>query len=156
MISRSDAELILSCALSTGGDFAEIFAENVNSGGIALLDSRVEGANRARSCGVGIRIFRETETVYAYTNDLTLEGMLETARTAAAALGCLAYYILYFFKSFAYDGLLIGGLPAATAAAALLLKIPASIFNGTVAIVLAPPLCLALRKALQQTNIQLP
>ena len=46
--------------------------------------------------------------------------------------------------------------PAATAAAALLLKIPASIFNGTVAIVLAPPLCLALRKALQQTNIQLP
>ena len=52
--------------------------------------------------------------------------------TAAAALGCLAYYILYFFK------------------------IPASIFNGTVAIVLAPPLCLALRKALQQTNIQLP
>ena len=42
------------------------------------------------------------------------------------------------------------------AAAALLLKIPASIFNGTVAIVLAPPLCLALRKALQQTNIQLP
>ena len=49
MISRSDAELILSCALSTGGDFAEIFAENVNSGGIALLDSRVEGANRARS-----------------------------------------------------------------------------------------------------------
>ena len=87
MISRSDAELILSCALSTGGDFAEIFAENVNSGGIALLDSRVEGANRARSCGAGIRIFRETETVYAYTNDLTLEGMLETARTAAAALG---------------------------------------------------------------------
>ena len=79
MISRSDAELILSCALSTGGDFAEIFAENVNSGGIALLDSRVEGANRARSCGAGIRIFRETETVYAYTNDLTLEGMLETA-----------------------------------------------------------------------------
>ena len=76
--------------------------------------------------------------------------------TAAAALGCLAYYILYFFKSFAYDGLLIGGLPAATAAAALVLKIPASIFNGTVAIVLAPPLCLALRKALQQANIRLP
>ena len=76
--------------------------------------------------------------------------------TAAAALGCLAYYILYFFKSFAYDGLLIGGLAASTAAAALVLKIPASIFNGTVAIVLAPPLCLALRKALHQADIQLP
>ena len=76
--------------------------------------------------------------------------------TAAAALGCRAYYILYFFKSFAYDGLLIGGLAASTAAAALVLKIPASIFNGTVAIVLAPPLCLALRKALHQADIQLP
>ena len=43
--------------------------------------------------------------------------------TAAAALGCLAYYILYFFKSFASDGLLIGGLPAATAAAALVLDV---------------------------------
>ena len=39
--------------------------------------------------------------------------------TVAAALGCVAYYILYFFKSFAYDGLLMGGLTAATAAAAL-------------------------------------
>ena len=63
--------------------------------------------------------------------------------------------ILYFFKSFAYDGLLIGGLPAATAAAALVLKIPASVFNGAVAIVLAPPLCLALRKALRQANVQI-
>lgn len=35
--------------------------------------------------------------------------------TVSAALGCVAYYILYFFKSFAYDGLLMGGLTAATA-----------------------------------------
>ena len=76
--------------------------------------------------------------------------------TAAAALGCLAYYILYFFKSFAYDGLLLGGLTAATAAAALVLKIPASIFNAAVAILLSPPLCIALRKALHQANIQMP
>ena len=76
--------------------------------------------------------------------------------TVAAALGCLAYYILYFFKSFAYDGLLLGGLTASVAGAALVLKIPASLFNGAVAIIIAPPLCLALRKALQKTNIQMP
>ena len=45
--------------------------------------------------------------------------------TVSAALGCVAYYILYFFKSFAYDGLLMGGLTASVAAAALPLKIPA-------------------------------
>lgn len=50
--------------------------------------------------------------------------------TVSAALGCVAYYILYFFKSFAYDGLLMGGLTASVAAAALPLKIPASLFNG--------------------------
>ena len=76
--------------------------------------------------------------------------------TIAAALGRVAYYILYFFKSFAYDGLLMGGLTAATAAAALPLKIPASIFNGAVAIILAPPLCIALRHALKRAHLRLP
>ena len=68
----------------------------------------------------------------------------------------ILYYILYFFKSFAYDGLLMGGLEPAVAAAALPLKIPASLFNGAVAILLAPPLCIALRRALKRAHIQLP
>ena len=76
--------------------------------------------------------------------------------TVSAALGCVAYYILYFFKSFAYDGLLMGGLTASVAAAALPLKIPASLFNGAVAIILAPPRCVALRRSLKRTHIQLP
>lgn len=54
------------------------------------------------------------------------------------------------------SGLLLGGLTASVAGAALVLKIPASLFNGAVAIIIAPPLCLALRKALQKTNIQMP
>ena len=76
--------------------------------------------------------------------------------TVSAALGCVAYYILYFFKSFAYDGLLMGGLTASVAAAALPLKIPASLFNGAVAIILAPPLCVALRRSLKRTHISFP
>lgn len=87
MIKKSDAELILSCALQTGGDFAEIFAEDVNSGTIQLLSSAIEGANRTHTRGAGIRVFKGTNSVYAYTNDLTLEGMLKTAKEAAAALG---------------------------------------------------------------------
>ena len=87
MIKKSDAELILSCALRTGGDFAEIFAEDVNAGTIQLLSSAIEGVNRTHTRGAGIRIFKGTNSVYAYTNDLTLEGMLKTAKEAAAALG---------------------------------------------------------------------
>lgn len=74
----------------------------------------------------------------------------------ASTLGCAAYYVLYFFKSFAYDGLLLGGLTASVAAAALPLKIPASLFNGAVAIILAPPLCMALCRAMKRAHLQLP
>ncbi|MBR3640549.1 MAG: ECF transporter S component [Oscillibacter sp.] len=75
---------------------------------------------------------------------------------AAAAVGCLVYYALYFFKCYAYDGLLIGGLQPAVAAGILPLKVPASIFNSAVAIIVSPPLCLALRKALGRSRVELP
>lgn len=76
--------------------------------------------------------------------------------TVAAVLGCVAYYVLYFFKCFAYDGLLVEHLTPAVAAGILPLKVPASLFNAAVAIILAPPLCVALRKALDRAHIRLP
>ena len=65
MIAKHDAELALSRAMRTGADFAELFVEDVESGTIKLLDSRIEGANRARTRGAGIRVFRGVETAYA-------------------------------------------------------------------------------------------
>ena len=70
-----------------------------------------------------------------------------------SAVGCAAYYILYFTKVFAYDGLLLGGLPAGAAAAMIPLKVPASLFNGAVAILAAPPLALAIRAALRRSGV---
>lgn len=72
-----------------------------------------------------------------------------------AAVGCAAYYVLYFFKCFAYDGILLEGLPVNVALGILPLKVPASIFNAAVAIIAAPPLCLAIHKALQKARISL-
>lgn len=71
----------------------------------------------------------------------------------ASALGCLVYYVLYFAKSFLYDGLLVGGLQPAVAIAVLPAKIPASLFNGAVAILAAPPLALTIRKALKRSGL---
>ena len=87
MIAKHDAEFALSRAMRTGADFAELFVEDVESGAIKLLDSRIEGANRARTRGAGIRVFRGVETAYAYTNDLTAKGLAAAAEAAAAALG---------------------------------------------------------------------
>lgn len=73
--------------------------------------------------------------------------------TVASVLGCIAYYILYFLKSFFYSGLLIQRLEPAVAAAVLPLKIPASLFNASVAILAAPPLALAIREALKRSGL---
>lgn len=62
--------------------------------------------------------------------------------------GALTYAALYFFKGFTWDGLLIKGLQPGVAAAALLPKIPATVFNAVIAIVLAPLLASAIQKAL--------
>ncbi len=72
-----------------------------------------------------------------------------------AVCGCIAYYVLYFFKCFAYDGLLVEGLQPAAALGILPLKVPASLFNAAVAIAIAPPLCLILRSALKRAHLKL-
>lgn len=70
-----------------------------------------------------------------------------------AVLGCVTYYILYFFKSFAYDGLLIDGLTVPVALSVLPLKVPASLFNAAVAIIGAPLLTMAVRTALKRAGL---
>lgn len=74
---------------------------------------------------------------------------------AGAVLGCAVYYILYFTKSYFYNGLLVEGLQPMVALATLPLKVPASVFNGAVAIIAAPPLCLAIRAALKRAHLNL-
>lgn len=87
MISKQDAQLVLAKCLITGGDYAEIFEEDVISNSINLLDNKVENALGGRSYGVGIRIFSGLKSIYAYTNDNSLNGLLDTAKKAALALG---------------------------------------------------------------------
>lgn len=74
---------------------------------------------------------------------------------AAGALGCVAYYILYFFKTFLIAGLFAEEGSAALGLAAIIGKIPASVFNAAVAIIVAPPLALALEKALDKAGLRL-
>ncbi len=66
---------------------------------------------------------------------------------AGTCAGAVAYAVLYLLKGFAWSGLLIKGLTPAAAALALVEKIPPTLFNAAVAIVCAPPLAAAIRKA---------
>lgn len=87
MLSKNIAKEVLSKCLATGGDFAEIFEEDSINNSISLVDGKVDDAIGGRSYGIGIRIFKGLNSVYAYTNNNSLNSLLNTAYRAALALG---------------------------------------------------------------------
>ena len=86
MLDRNIAAEVLSRAVSTGGDFAEIFLEDTLSHTVSLRSRRIESANTGRIHGAGIRVLQGTSSVYVYTNDTGREGLMRCAEQAAAAV----------------------------------------------------------------------
>jgi len=76
---------VLGAALHTGGDFAEIFAEDKRSSSGVLDDGKVEELNSGRDRGAGIRVVVGETTGFAHTADLTESGLIAAAQAAAAA-----------------------------------------------------------------------
>ncbi len=76
---------VLSAALETGADFAEVFAEDVARSGAYFDDGRVESLSSDRDRGVGIRVVTGESTGFAHTSDLSESGLRRAATTAAAA-----------------------------------------------------------------------
>lgn len=87
MIKEILMERVLSVAMSTGADFAEIYAEKTGHNSLRFVDGKIETANDEVVCGVGIRAFKGTRTVYATTTDLTEKGLVRCARSVADAMG---------------------------------------------------------------------
>ncbi|NLJ74291.1 MAG: TldD/PmbA family protein [Firmicutes bacterium] len=86
MLSERLISDVLLAALSTGGDFAEIFVEDTYNTVIRMMNGTVEEGVSGRDYGVGIRIFQGTKSVYAYTNKTERSNLLKVALEAAAAL----------------------------------------------------------------------
>ena len=87
MISRLLLEDVLAVAMSTGADFAEVYAERTRNNGIRFLNGKIDTANDGVTSGVGIRAFIGTRTVYATTTDISRAGLIRCARAVADALG---------------------------------------------------------------------
>jgi TldD protein len=86
MLDKNLVADVLTCALSTGGSFAEIFVENTISNAITLTTNVVEQAQSNIDYGAGIRIFDGTNAVYAFTNDTSRDNLLKVAKEAAAVV----------------------------------------------------------------------
>jgi len=77
---------VLTAALSTGGDLAEIFVENTARDTIEMVNGQVEKANWGMDYGLGLRIIYGTNAVYASTNNTGRTSLLKLAKEAAQAV----------------------------------------------------------------------
>ena len=87
MASKAALERALGVALTTGGDFAEIFWEDTRKTRMNLIDGKIENYEAGREHGAGVRVYRELESAYVYTNDTSEAGLCAAARAAADAIG---------------------------------------------------------------------
>ena len=85
MIEESVVQRVLGAALRTGGDFAEVFAEDRRVGSALLDDGKVEELTSGRERGAGIRVVVGDTTGFAHTADLSEAGLRTAAEAAAAA-----------------------------------------------------------------------
>ena len=72
----------------------------------------------------------------------------------AALAGALGYAVLYLLKSY-YKAMWIQRVAAGAAWIVVLDKLPATIFNGAVAVIFAPVLAITIHKALKQNHLTL-
>jgi len=71
----------------------------------------------------------------------------------ASLAGALTYAALYLAKTYFYSGILLKGLSPEAAALTVVTKLPATVFNAVVAILFAPMLAVAIRRALERNRL---
>lgn len=78
-MNQKIAKEVLTTALQSGGDFAEIFLEETNNNSFKYEDGHVSEVSSTIIAGAGIRILKGLQSVYGYTNDTSLEGLNKLA-----------------------------------------------------------------------------
>ncbi len=87
MIARDICQRVLHKAVSTGADYAEIFAENTTNHLISMIASKVENVQDTVIAGAAVRVYKGLRSVMASTVDTSEAGLLRCAERAADALG---------------------------------------------------------------------
>jgi TldD protein len=82
-ITERDLESYLAEALSSGGEYADLYFEYVVTSAIGMDEGIVKSATQGVTLGVGIRVIAGERTGYAYSDDLAPEKIRKAARIAA-------------------------------------------------------------------------
>ena len=83
MISREICQRVLQKAVSTGADYAELFAENTVNHSISMIASRVDSVKNAVIAGAAVRVYKGMRSVMATTVDTSESGLIRCAEKAA-------------------------------------------------------------------------
>ena len=71
MLNRKTLEYYLSECMKSDADFAEIYEEKEHTQLISMLNQKVEDVNDSVQSGIGIRLYKGVQSVYAYSNEST-------------------------------------------------------------------------------------
>lgn len=82
-VSTEMLQKVIATAMSKGGDYADLFFEHKTSNNIGLEDGKVNRAYSNIDFGVGIRVLKGDQTGFAYSENITLNDMLNAAKMAA-------------------------------------------------------------------------
>ncbi|MEE9441191.1 MAG: metallopeptidase TldD-related protein [candidate division Zixibacteria bacterium] len=74
---------VMETALSRGGNYCDLFFQHSINTYIGLEDDVVSRASTSVDFGVGIRVLKDDQTGYSFTEEITPEAMKLAARTAA-------------------------------------------------------------------------
>ena len=87
MLTRQKLEEYLARCTKSAADFAEIFEQFEEYEMLETLDLKVEKASRKVTSGLGVRLYREVQSVYGFTNDTADEAVLSLIDDLRAAIG---------------------------------------------------------------------
>lgn len=76
-------EKIINLGLSTGGDFSEVYYEDVNDKKYYYTDNKLDSITITHNKGAGIRLIKDNNTVYAASNNLSEENLLKLTQKLA-------------------------------------------------------------------------
>src|SRR5687767_1343732 len=83
-VTKADIGKVLAATVAKGAEFADVFFEYRISSDLSFEEDIVKSARRGIVQGVGIRAVKGDQIGFAFTEDLSIESMLEAANAAAA------------------------------------------------------------------------
>lgn len=87
MLRKEQLEKYLSLCMRSEADFAEIYEEREKTELISMLNGKTDDVNRKTICGIGIRLYKGVQSVYAYGNDMSDKAILDLIEGLRHAIG---------------------------------------------------------------------